>query len=177
MPLNRNNNHSYKSSFKHKLLRYGLILKILWVHFHVNSVCNVYASSAGQTLLWVTGFTEDVFTEKIVYCWECFQAALKHVFVLCFNLDSMKCQYKVDLVSSMNQLLFPSWGKKKSNPVRLQWLRSMTVIIDLLSMYFFFKEVKRSTEVLVYLFEILLYFCRKKITCASIIPFNFFDTE
>lgn len=39
----------------------------------------------------------------------------------------------------------------------------------------FFKEVK-STEVLVYLFEILLYFCIK-ITCASTIPFNFLDTE
>lgn len=89
-------------------------------------------------------------------------------------MDYVKWQYKVDLVSSMNQFLFSSW-KKKSNPIRLQWLWSMTGIINLWSMSFF-KEVKRSTEVLLYLFEMLLYFCIK-ITCASTIPFRFLDTE
>lgn len=89
-------------------------------------------------------------------------------------MSYVKWQYKVDLVSSVNQFIFSSWGKKKKQSSKT----AVTVIYDFDNIpviyVFFFKEVKYWSFSL--LIEILLYFCIK-ITCASTIPFNSLDIE
>lgn len=109
-----------------------------------SSACNICVSSTGQTPLryWVHWSCLHWRNNLLSGVAECFQAPLKHGFVLLLlllwlDMNYVLWQYKVDLVSSVNQFIFSSWGKKKCNPVRLQWLWSMTMIIYLWSMSFF----------------------------------------
>lgn len=111
---------------------YELILKsLLPVHFHAK-FCVQHLRQFSWTdsslrywvhwscLLWRNSLLSGVA--------ECFQAPLKHGFVLLLWLDMnyVKWQYEVDLVSSVNQFIFSSWGKKKKQSSNT----AVTVIYD-----------------------------------------------
>lgn len=66
-------------------------------------------------------------------------------------MSYVKWQYKVDLVSSVNQFIFSSWGKKKKQSSKT----AVTVIYDFDNIpviYVFFLK-KLNTEVSVYLLK------------------------